>query len=287
MPAQQTEPASLSGVVVDQSGDKVLAAPDAWAKGKKNFGFTLFVVFLAITASFAPAVVVWLQTGVWYMNVITQDFKSPFQRLVSAHAITALVMLGMLIAQVFTGITGVSTDDRRAYHRVIGKYVLAPLLVISLSLAALSEIMANIHGQHFSFITMLTVCVIFTTFSCGYRAALKKRYAEHKDWMLWTIIMVSETGMTRIGMYAAQPYMNCDAFLSDIPFFVSVLLATTAAWICLRSVDRIGRKFRANLALFAIHLMVGAYALVSSFMFECPADRLLVKLPNASDARLA
>lgn len=279
----RTAPTSPEDISVTTPGGKVpTAVQAAWARGKKQYALTLMFVFIGILGSFMPAIIVWLETGEWYMNVVTRDHQNPFKRLVNAHAITALVMLGMLVAQVFTGVTGKSTDDRRAYHRVIGKFVLAPLLVISLSLAALSEMMANSAGADFSFITMLTVAVIFTTFGCGYRAALKKRYAEHKDWMLWTIILVSETGMTRIGMYAAQPYMNCDAFLSDIPFFVSVVLATLTAWTCLRSVDRIGRKYKANVALFIIHIIIGGYALASSAMFECPENRLLVRPVNTT-----
>jgi len=252
----------------------VLPAPSAtaWVRGRSTYLLALLACGFAVTLAFIPAVAFWLVHGVWYMNVAKPEVANPFQRLVNAHAISALAMLVLLVAQVATGATGAPGDGRRKYHKWIGQYLLAPLLVICLSLSTAAEIAANLCCQEFSFITMLTTALIFTTFGLGFRAAKLKRYSEHKDWMLWTIVLTSLTGLSRVGMYVAQPFMECDSFKSDWPFFVAALLATITAFVCLRSVGRLKREHRANRALLAIHVLVGCYALLNSLLFECPGE---------------
>jgi uncharacterized membrane protein YozB (DUF420 family) len=271
---------STASAIVHPSSPQDPAQPKdavaaAWQRGKKAYHLAMVVLAIAVIVAFLPAVVAWLFTGTWFMNVMLQDTSNPFQRLVSAHAVSALIMLGLLIAQVTTGATGKPGDDRRVYHRLIGRFVLAPLIVFCLCLSAASEVMANLCCQEFSFMTMLTTAIIFVTLWLGLRAAKRKRYAEHKDWMLWTILNISATGTTRIGMYVVQPFMECDSFLSDWPFFLSALLSIIVAYVCLSSTGRLTRKHKSNLFMFTIIVVVGCYALASSLMFECPADRIL------------
>lgn len=257
-----------SDVVKDERAQKSKAAKESFERGKQAYGLCLIVMFAAVLLSFLPAVVTWLTHGVWYMNVIKKAHVNPFQKLVSAHAILALALLGFLVAQVATGATGKPGDERRAYHRIVGRYILSPLLIITLLFAVAAEISANMCCQEFSFFTMLTALVIMVTFSLGIRTARQKRYAEHKDWMLWTIVVTSGTGLSRVGMYVVQPYFECDSFLSDWPFFIAIFLSGVTAVICLYSIGRL--YLRMNVAMVLVHVVVGSYAFVSSVMFSCP-----------------
>ena len=91
---------------VDDTVPVVDPATSAWTKGKPVYSLTMLALGIIVSGSFTPAVVAWFMTGTWYMNVVLRDFVNPFQRLISAHAISALLMLAMIIAQVYTGITG-------------------------------------------------------------------------------------------------------------------------------------------------------------------------------------
>ena len=91
----------------------------------------------------------------------------------------------------------------------------------------------------------MMLLVILTTFVLGFRAARQKRYAEHKDWMMWTVLLALSAGGSRIGMYAMQPFYHCDTFNSDWPFLISIVYTNTAAFICLRAVGRFGWQYNA------------------------------------------
>ena len=207
------------------------------------------------------------------MNVI-YPYTNPFQKLVSAHAISGLALLGLFAAQVTSGVTGQPSSGRRVYHRVAGNYVVAPLILLCLGLAAVTEIMANLCCQDPQFSTTLLAIFILSTFGLGFRAAKQKRWDAHKDWMMWATLLTCHVGITRIGMLVMQPLYRCDTFLSDWPFVFSTWLSNLAATICLRAVGRLSRRHKANLFLWLVQMLMGGYYLASAIAFECPADRI-------------
>ena len=262
---------------------KACTADEAWSKGRRWYGAVLITTFVAVGAAFVPATFVWLRDGTWHMNVI-YPFTNPFQNLVSAHAISALLMLGLFIVQAATGVfAGEAASTRRIYHRAVGKWVLTPLLFVSLGLASAAEVAANLCCQEPSFETILISIVIFTTFTLGLRAARQKRYAAHKDWMMWTVLLTCQVGLARIGMYIVQPFYRCDTFKSDWPFVFSVWLSNLAAFVCLRSVGRFGWQYKANLFLWLMQAVIGVYMVVSAVEFQCPSEVMqLATIENAT-----
>ena len=241
----------------------------AWSRGRRVYGLTLLASFLGVGAAFVPSTIEWLRNGIWHMNVIYK-FTNPFQRVVSWHAITGMGLLVLFALQVFSGVTGSPGGRRRMYHRIAGYFVVTPLIVISLGLASASEVAANLCCQEFQFQTVLITIIIFITFSLGIRAVRLKRFAEHKDWMMWTVLITSQVGFARIGMFVMQPFYRCDPFLSDWPFVFAVWLSNIAAFICLYSVGRIGCRYKANLFLLILQAAIGTYSAVTAMLFECP-----------------
>ena len=270
------DPKALYGLTIEERVAAALAHEqppqpvlDKWARGRWWYVNTLFVSFVAVGLAFVPSIVKWLQTGVWHMNPI-YSFTNPFQRLVGAHAISGLLLLALFFVQVFAGVTGSPDSRRRVYHRRIGYFIIAPLMFITLGIATATEVMANLCCQEFGFETTLIATVILICFTLGLRAARQKRIPEHKDWMMWTVLLTSEVGFARIGMYIAQPFYKCDTFMSDWPFVSSIWITNTAAFICLKSVGRFGWKYKSNLFIWFLQAAVGGYSLVSAIMFECP-----------------
>lgn len=248
---------------------------DAWKRGRRRYFLALLTTFVGVLSAFVPSIVVWLQTGLWHMNVIYK-YTNPFQRLVSAHAITGLALLGLFAAQAYAGIMGKPGSRSRTFHRIAGKFIITPLLVLCLGLAAATEIAANLCCQEYGFGTTALATTILVCFLLGLRAAKQKRLEAHKDWMMWTTVLTCQVGLARIGMFAAQPFYKCDTFLSDWPFAASVWLSNLVAFFCLRSVGRFGWRYKANLFLFAFQSVIGMYVVASAITFECPPERILL-----------
>ena len=124
----------------------------------------------------------------------------------SAHAILALALLGFLVAQVATGATGKPATNG-AYHRIVGRYILSPLLIITLLFAVGRNL-----GQHvlseFSFFTMLTALVIMVTFSLGIRTARRRRDTRNTRTGCYGRLSSPPAGLSRVGMYVVQPYLR-------------------------------------------------------------------------------
>jgi hypothetical protein len=256
--------------VAPYPGELIDEAEVAWARGKRTYGVVMLGLGFVVFGSFLPAVIAWLIDSTWYMNVVRRDFVNPFQWLISAHALTALFLLAMLIAQVYTALTGKPGDMRRTYHRFVGKYVGA-LIMVSALFALAAETAANICCQEAGFMTLILMPLITITLGLGLRAAKEKRYAEHKDYMMWLVLIIASTGTVRFMMYILNPLMKCDPFLSDWPILLAVILSAIIAFLCLRSIGRIGLRYKTNLVYFGVHALYIANAAVSVALFECPA----------------
>lgn len=277
-----TDDKSMYGMTVEERMEAASTATvDAGSSGSTTVLVTMLVVFVATGAAFIPSTMTWLDTGVWHMNVIYK-YTNPFQRLVNIHAISGLAMLVLFAVQVTTGVTAKVGPTRRKFHRLVGLFLITPLLLLTVGIASATEIAANLCCQEFGFHTTLITAVIGTTFLLGLRAAFQKRIDDHKDWMMWAVLLTTEVGLARLGMFAAQPYYQCDTFLSDWPFVVSTWLTNIAAFVCLRAVGRFGIKHKANLFLWLLQASVGTYAIYGAIMFECPEDRIMILGANVS-----
>lgn len=250
---------------------------------------TLLMVGLAVALAFLPAIWARAQTGLWYMNTWVQDSSSPEQIWIAAHAITAMSLLGLLFAQVASGMASSSHPRSRAYHRAMGRWVVVPLLVVSLSLAVVAQVLEYMHsGSPHIFINLPVAVIIAAEVFAGVYYATRRAIPQHKDWMTWALIdTASASGLSRGSMYLMQPFFACDPFISDWPIFVGILAATVAASVCLHAGGRLGREHKANTAMLSLHGVLTLATLATSVGFECPADRLIGAERDATQVALA
>ena len=104
----------------------------------------------------------------------------------------------------------------------------------------------------------------------------RQRIEEHKDWMVWALILTAGvSGLVRISMYLAQPFMHCDPFLSDWPVALGSAIAVLLGWLTARARGRLGRQYRINAFHLVFSVLFGIGNLASALTFECPANRTI------------
>jgi hypothetical protein len=259
-------------------------AAENWEKGRKWYGMSLMSVFIVAGLAFTPATIGWLATGIWRNNVFyTDGYFNPYQKVVTAHALTAILMLGLFIAQGISGIWGGDKDSKkRKYHRTMGKYVLSPLVVISCILAVTSELLANACCQEPDPTIVIFAAMIFFGFVMGIRAAIQKRFADHKDHMMWSILISCGVGLTRFFTYVTAPFYPCvntpyglprgtPGSPSLLPFLIATIFGLTVAFVALHSIGRFNWKTgKHNLIIWGLLFAKGIYFAYDSFTWECP-----------------
>ena len=234
----------------------------------------LLMVGVAVLFAFLPAIWAHAQTGTWYMNAWLQDSFSPEQAYITAHAVTGMALLGLLFAQVATGMSSERFQLSRRYHRAAGLWVVLPLVVVSLTLAVNAQAIEYIHsGSPHIFFNLAITVIIIAEIVAGVYHAKRRCIAKHKDWMLWALIdIASAGGLSRAGMYLMQPAFTCDPFLSDWPLFFATAAGTLVAAYCFHASGRLGRQYKANLAMLTVHVLVACYSLAASIPFDHGRD---------------
>ena len=172
--------------------------------------------------------------------------------------------------QVFSGTTGQPGDTRRKVHRIVGTYILMPVLLPSMGIAVALQY-TNGPADNDFLINLLNALFVVGCFGAGIWAAKRKRYAEHKDWVLLGLVISMQNGLSRVGMYLMQPLFNCDPFLSDWPIFFSLAVGIALVSYYFWKAGRL--LVRSNIAILTIMLAICIMMLVQGVGFECPPER--------------
>ena len=258
----------------------------------------LGVMGLTVIAAFVPAIIALFQDGVWYMNAYLRDWANPSQAVVHAHAWVALLLLGLLFAQVYLGATLVGASAaRKKMHRMLGWFVVVPLLVATLITACWAQASELEHtGVTAGFIVNIFLAVlVLTESSLGlYYARTRERdewrIDAHKDWMMWALVdCAAASGGTRATLYLIQAGFDCDPFLSDWPTVGAELIAFLVALFCLKTTGRF--KHKANVFMLGLHALAVLGLAVTSILFSvdggCPPVRLIVGMNGIAPTSIA
>jgi len=94
---------------------------------------SLAILGVVTFAGFVPAMRARATTGVWFMNAWLQDAYNPHQMWIALHAVSALLLLGLLIVQ---GVTGLLPKPSESRVRCVPTPVMIGSRLSSSSLAA-------------------------------------------------------------------------------------------------------------------------------------------------------
>lgn len=245
---------------------------------KRRYGGIMVFWGVATFLGLLPAIVVKIGTGRWYANawkyMSGQDVgagSAPYQIMITVHAVTGIVLLALLLAQVVTGLWGDRDSRHKHFHRFVGAWLILPICVPSIAAMIIAQVSEAItYGSTAVYLQVPAALVILAEIIFGVYCAKKKRIDEHKDMMMWAILdMGSSGGIARCCVYLLQPLFSCDVFKSEWPFVLAVLTAFIGAVSILYPLGRIGRQHKMNSLLLAVHVLLGIFGLLSSFAFSC------------------
>jgi len=245
---------------------------------KRRYGGIMVFWGVATFLGLLPAIVVKMFTGRWYANawkyMSGQDVgagSAPYQIMITVHAVTGIILLALLLAQVVTGLWGDRDSRRKQFHRFVGAWLILPICVPSIAAMIASQVTEAItYGSTAVYLQVPAALVILAEIIFGVYCAKKKRIDEHKDMMMWAILdMGSSGGIARCCVYLLQPLFSCDVFKSEWPFVLAVLTAFIGAVSILYPIGRIGRQYKINSLLLAVHVLLLIFGLLSAFTFSC------------------
>jgi len=245
---------------------------------KQRYGGIMVFWGVATFLGLLPAIIAKMATGRWYANawgyMTGQNVgagSAPYQIMISVHAFTGIVLLGLLLAQVVTGLWGDHDGRRKQFHRFVGVWLILPICVPSIAAMIASQVSETItYGTSAAYLQVPAALIILAEIIFGVWCAKKKRIDEHKDMMMWAILdLGSSGGIARCCVYLLQPLFPCDVFKSEWPFVLAVVTAFVGALSILYPIGRIGRQYKVNSFLLALHVVLIIFGLLSALPFSC------------------
>ena len=92
-----------------------------------------------------------------------------------------------------------------------------PVLLPSMGIAVALQY-TNGPADNDFLINLLNALFVVGCFGAGIWAAKRKRYAEHKDWVLLGLVISMQNGLSRVGMYLMQTSRNAGAAVAAASF---------------------------------------------------------------------